>query len=73
MRMRMHARRDPQQYVRCPRSGGVERVEAIELVEAVDDDAMNAGSDRHAQFVAGLVVAMEHEARRGHPSGQRDM
>ena len=46
-----------------PAARGVQRVEAVELVEAVDDDVAHAGVDRRAQLVDALVVAVERARR----------
>ena len=50
---------------------GVQRLEPVELVEAVDDDVAHALGHRHAQLVDALVVAV-HRARRsaGTPAGR---
>ena len=51
---------------------GVERVEPVELVEAVDDDVADALAQRHPQLVDALVVAV-HRQRVGRDAGaQRD-
>ena len=65
--------RDAQQHVGDGEPVAVQRVEAIELVEAVDDDAPHAGRDRQPQLVDALVVAV-HDARRGgHAGGEHDV
>ncbi len=71
VRVGVDSRRDTQQDVRSGQALAVEGVEAIELVEAVDDDAPHAGGDRQPQLVAALVVAV-HDARRGRHSCSED-
>ena len=61
------------QDVRRRQTLGVQRVEPIELVEAVDHDVAHAGRDRHAQLVDALVVAVHHGARRRHAGCQGDV
>ena len=64
--------RDPQQNVgRGSDPFLVEHVEAIELVEGVDDDVTHTRRDRFTQLVAALVVAVHHARRSGHAGGQR--
>ena len=66
--------RDPQQDVgRWSDSLLVEHVEAIELVEGVDDDVTHTRRDRLTQLVATLVVAVQHARRSGHAGRQRDV
>ena len=71
----VHARRDAQQDLRR-RADAVagERVEAVELVEGVDDDVAHAGLDRHPQLGDGSCCcraactptpARRRRARRG--------
>ena len=54
-------------------SSAVERREALELVEAVDDDAADAGLAGHPELVGRLVVAVQHEAVGGHAGRERDV
>ena len=52
---------------------GVQRIEAIELVEAVDDDAADPGPERRPQLLHRLVVAVEHQAIGGDAGGEGDV
>ena len=66
--------RDPQQDVgRGSDPLLVEHVEAVELVERVDDDVTHTGRDRLTQLVDALVVAVQHARRGGHAGRQRDV
>ena len=71
----LDARRDAQQHRRPSRPPrGHERLEAVELVVAVDDDAADARRRRRAaQLVLGLVVAVQDEPVGGHPGGEGDV
>ena len=62
VRVRLDARRHAHQHGRraCPSAD--ERLEAVELVERVDDDPADAGVERGAQLGGRLVVAVEHDA-----------
>ena len=51
----------------------VEGGEALELVEAVDDDATDAGLPRRLQLGHGLVVAVEDEPVGRHAGGEGDV
>ena len=63
------ARRDAQEDLRRgPDAVGGERVEAVELVEGVDDDVAHAGLDRHPQLGDRLVVAVQRARRPGTPA-----
>ena len=65
--------RDPEQHLGHEPVVGVERGEAVELVEAVDDDPADAGRAGRPQLVGRLVVAVEHEPVGGHAGGERDV
>ena len=52
---------------------GVKGHEAIDLVEAVHDDATNARPACGAELVGGLVVPVQHEPVGRHTSGQRNV
>ena len=58
------AGRDAQQHPRRGEPLGVQGVEAVELVEGVDDDAPDAGAHGGAELVEALVVAVEDEVAR---------
>ena len=49
----------------------MQRFDAVELVEAVNDDVANSGSHRLAQLVDALVVAV-HDAGGGGDTGVED-
>ena len=65
--VRLDARRDPHQHRRRRRRLRPERLEPVELVEGVDDDAARRPSaSASAQLVDRLVVAVEDERSGGH-------
>ncbi len=70
--VRVHAGGDPQHHAwgRADTRGG-QHVEAIEFVEGVDHDVADLGFDRLAEFVAGLVVAVERACAGGHAGRHR--
>ena len=72
--VRLHARGDPDEHRRARAGpGGVatgEALQAVDLVEGVDDDAAHPGIESAHQLRLGLVVAVQHQARRGHAGGQ---
>ncbi len=53
------------------RPSACEPVEAVELVEGVDDDVADADLQRRGQLVGRLVVAVQHQPGGRHPGGQR--
>ncbi len=70
----VHARRDADQDVRrSAGAAGVQVIEAVELVEAVDDDVAHAGVEGRAQLVEALVVAVHRARRRRHAGGEHDV
>ncbi len=52
-------------------TGGGEDIEPIEFVEGVDHDVADLGFDCLAEFVAGLVVAVERARACRHAGRQR--
>ena len=73
VRVGVHARRDTEQDVRGRLALAVQHVEAIQLVETVDDDTPHARCDPQPQLVEALVVAVHHARRGGHPGGEHDV
>ena len=71
--VRLDAGRDAQQHLRHPSVGDVHPLQAIEFIEAVNDDATDAGVAGHAQLVITLVVAMQDEPVGRDIGGQRHM
>ena len=65
--------REAQQDLRRHAGLGEQHVEAVELVETVDDDATDAGLDRHTQLGERLVVAVEHEPLGRNAGVERNM
>ena len=51
--------------------GGVQRIQAVHLVEGVDDDPPDPLVDRHGQLDVALVVPVHHQAVGGHACVQR--
>ena len=62
VRVRLDARRHAHEQPGRVGATGGEPLEAVELVEGVDDDPPHSGLDRGAQLVGRLVVAVEHDA-----------
>ena len=52
---------------------GDERLDAVELVERVGDDAPDAALERELQLGVRLVVAVEHDAGRGEAGVEREL
>ena len=72
VRVRVDARREAEQRLLAHAFGLRHAVEELHLVEVVDDDAADAGVQRLAQLVLGLVVAVEVDALRREADGRRD-
>ncbi|TPW13350.1 MAG: hypothetical protein FD127_2080 [Acidimicrobiaceae bacterium] len=66
--VRVHPRRDAQHHLRRRQPLPAQRLDAIELFVAVDDDVAHARFDRGTQLVDALVVAVEGE-RIGRDAG----
>jgi hypothetical protein len=67
----LDAGRDAQQHLGDDALGACRRLEPVELVEAVDHDAADAGLPGHDQLGDALVVAVQHEALGRHTGAQR--
>ena len=65
--------REPQEDLRGDAGLGVQHVETIEFVKTVDDDATDAGLDRHPKLGDRLVVAVQHESLSRNPGVERNM
>ncbi len=73
VRVGVDARRDAQVDLRSGQPLGDERLDARQLLEAVDVDVVHAGSEPHAELVDALVVAVEGAALGRHPGGEGDV
>ncbi len=71
--VRLDARSYPQQHRGHTTVLGIEGVEAIELVERVDDGAPDPCGAGHAQLFDALVVAVQHQAVGRERRRERDV
>jgi hypothetical protein len=69
MRVCFDAGSDAQEHL----GAGIELLESVEFVEAVDDNAADADFDGAGQLGVGLVVAVEHHAVWGDPGIEGDV
>ena len=69
----LDAGREPQEDLRGDTGLGVQHVETIEFVEAIDNDATDAGLDRQTKLGHRLVVAVQHEPFGRNPGVERNM
>ena len=69
----LDAGRDPQQHAGHGMARSHQRLDAVDLVEGVDDDPTDAVVEGAAQLVGALVVAVQHEALGGDARGSGDV
>ena len=62
--MRLHTDGDPDEHVLDHTLIGRDAVEELDLRHRVEHDVSHSGTDRHPEFVGGLVVAVDSDPLR---------